>query len=57
MANLDQHGMPSHPSVLFSEGLALLRPEHLEEGVGDILANDDIIEGLVENITDGHTFC
>ena len=36
----DQHKIPSHPSVLFSEGFALLRPEHLEEGVGDVLANE-----------------
>ena len=53
----DEHGMPSHPSFLFTEGLTLFGPEHLEEGVGDVLRNEDILERLVERIVDWHTFC
>ncbi len=53
----DQHWMPSPPSILSAEGFALLTPEHLQEGVGDVFTNDDILEGLVHRIIDWHTFC
>ncbi len=49
--------MPSPPSILFPGGFALFRPEHLQEGVGDVFDNDDILEGLMERIIDWLTFC